>query len=1140
MIKQGIDILYELQPYPGLRSFETTERGFFFGRERQLDELLRKLRSSRFLAISGSGKSSLAKAALVPRLKDGFAGQAGSQWRVAVCTVGDSPIKNLTKQLAQRAVLYGDTTMEPNYPATVEALLRRGNMGIVEAYKQANIKKDNLMIIVDQFDDIFSYIKKGEEAAAEAALFVSLLLTASRQKEQPIYVVFTMRSSSFGHATEFRTLPEAINDGQFLIPRMKHEELKKAILAPAIAAGVMADMDISVSPELANKIVDEAGEDFDDLAILQHTLMRTWLQWQKVEEAVGYNDNPIGVKHYDAVGGLKTALELHVEEAFKDFHPGDEPSQEEIALSQHRQNLTERMFKLLSDKASDGKPIRRMASVREIMKVTQSSLKEVSFVINVFSQKGREFLSAPEMADMDEDSSINIAHECLLNKWQRLNAWVEEEHSSSETYIRMSEAAARYYADKGSLWQDPELSLGLKWAKPSEYDMENPNRLPPTEPWAQRYNTMFVETIKFLEDSEAKHKAALASIAHDQESRMRRATLIAAFSALFALVCILLLGVAIVAGEKARQSAKKAYLASQKSERDLQIAELSKQNAKYAEAQAKISEALAAAESNKASNATRTALDAALAAEKSRLAALQSEALAKKKAKEAEEAAKLAKIRELQAIASEKAALLAQQKAEDATREALRIKAWSLAQSLAVKSMSVEDERVEALLAKEAYDLNTVSDGKPFDAYIYEALYAAMDKLNPAFNSLEDAPEGVKRIGTVRAIVPSKDGEHLYTTGSEGYLLKWVNRPFDKASEHKLKSRLPAVMAHQPTVYRTMLASNDYKYIIRANEKGEIEIFNALKDKEPPRIVKSHNGSAITAMVLLGNKGIITSGKDGTLFYTTIADGRTSMLTELDQDTDEQGFIDMAISPDGKYLFGIPQNGSKMIVLNLEKNAQVETDLMDLFSTSPVDGSGDIKVSSVAQSPDGNYLALGYSDGVVRIWDLTSPDVFLKKPEPMHYHSQRITDLQFSHDSRQLAAASMDNVATLWQIKLKSAREGESLYPYQEANFVPIKLKDHNDWVMSVAFSKDNSRLFTGTQDGQIKLWETDMMVYADQICPKVDKNLSDKAWRKYVGTDDPETDAMKQKLYILTPDLKRRAPFSTCGGDKDQLIDAD
>ena len=499
MIKEAIDILkYETQPYPGLRSFEPHERNFFFGRERQLDELLRKLRSNRFLAISGSGKSSLAKASLVPRLRDGFAGQAGSQWRVAVCNVGDNPIKNLTKQLAQRGILYSDAMMEPNYPAIVENLLRRGNMGVVEAFKQANIKKENLMIVVDQFDDIFAYAKKGEAQAQEAAQFVSLLLTASRQKEQAIYVVFTMRSSSFGHASDFRTLPEAINDGQFLIPRMKMEELKKSILAPIGAAAAMCDMDIAMSPELANKIVDEAGEDFDDLALLQHALMRTWNFWlNAVERDPNEAKTPIGIKHYDEIGGLKQALEQHAEEAYKDLD--DYPE---------RKQLAERMFKLLSDKGADGRPARRTSTVREIIRSTQSSLKDVSFVINVFSQKGREFISAPELSDIDEDSSINIAHDCLLNKWTRLNHWVEEEHASSETYARLSEAASRYYEGKGSLWHDPELTVGLKWAKPQEYDVDAaPDKLVPTEPWSLRYNTMFADAIKFLEDSESKHKA---------------------------------------------------------------------------------------------------------------------------------------------------------------------------------------------------------------------------------------------------------------------------------------------------------------------------------------------------------------------------------------------------------------------------------------------------------------------------------------------------------------------------------------------------------------------------------------------------------------------------------------------------------
>ena len=165
----SVDIFAKL-PFPGLRSYEPKEQEMFFGRERQLDELLRKLRSNRFLALvgnAGSGKSSLAKASLVPKLQNGFSGQAGQNWRIAICRPGNNPIGNLSTQLAQQNVLHSDDKMDPNYPSVIENTLRRGSLGIVEAYKNADVEKENLIIFVDQFEEIFRFSKKNTKAQEE-------------------------------------------------------------------------------------------------------------------------------------------------------------------------------------------------------------------------------------------------------------------------------------------------------------------------------------------------------------------------------------------------------------------------------------------------------------------------------------------------------------------------------------------------------------------------------------------------------------------------------------------------------------------------------------------------------------------------------------------------------------------------------------------------------------------------------------------------------------------------------------------------------------------------------------------------------------------------------------------------------------
>ena len=82
-------------PFPGLRSFEEHEDHLFFGRGHDLDELLRRLRTTRFLAVlgtSGSGKSSLVKSGLIPSLYAGFMSRAGSSWRIALMRPGENPV----------------------------------------------------------------------------------------------------------------------------------------------------------------------------------------------------------------------------------------------------------------------------------------------------------------------------------------------------------------------------------------------------------------------------------------------------------------------------------------------------------------------------------------------------------------------------------------------------------------------------------------------------------------------------------------------------------------------------------------------------------------------------------------------------------------------------------------------------------------------------------------------------------------------------------------------------------------------------------------------------------------------------------------------------------------------------------------
>ena len=209
-------------PFPGLRPFESKESALFFGRDEQCDELLARLGRHRLVAVvgaSGSGKSSLVRAGLLPALQRGYLPAAGSSWQIAVFRPGGSPLANLTD------ALIGASTAEASAAGVnrdgITRLLASSSLGLVAAAERLlGGAGGSLLLVVDQFEEIFRFrdlsgSREAEEAAVEC---VSLLLGATSQSEVPVYVVLTMRSDYLGDCARFSGLPEAMNDSQFLCP----------------------------------------------------------------------------------------------------------------------------------------------------------------------------------------------------------------------------------------------------------------------------------------------------------------------------------------------------------------------------------------------------------------------------------------------------------------------------------------------------------------------------------------------------------------------------------------------------------------------------------------------------------------------------------------------------------------------------------------------------------------------------------------------------------------------------------------------------------------------------------------------------------------------------------------------------------
>ena len=625
-------------PFPGLRPFETEEYRLFFGREGQSDELIARLSRARFLAVvgtSGSGKSSLIRAGLMPALRGGMMKGAGSGWRIAVMRPGGNPIGNLAAELARKDVLSeaGAGLSDEETEAVIEATLRSGSFGILNVAREARLgANEKLLIVVDQFEELFRFRAAREGGNVdEASAFVKLLLEASQQRELSIYIVLTMRSDFLGDCAQFQGLPEAINDGQYLIPRMTRDERRFAVTGPV---GVTRG---KISEALINRLLNDVGDNPDQLPILQHALMRTWDHWQTHRR----DGEPIGLEHYEAIGTMADALSRHADEAYNELP--DERSRK----------IAEGLFKALSERGVDNREIRRPTRLDTICKITGASTAEVISVIDVFRGGGRSFLMPPIGTELHGDSVIDISHESLIRNWQRLKDWVNEEAQSVRVYRRVAETAVLHREGGEGLLQEPGLSFALDWREKSQ----------PTAAWGERYHPEFACAMAYLDQSRTANQQRIAAEEKRRQEEIERdkreleqTKLFVAQQAraarrmrvlLLALCVILLLAVATAAfAWNQRASAIQSR----------EAAETARKNAEQSAAAAKKAEAFAR--------------EQAVAAHNSEEEAVKAEKVAANEKERAEAAAKLATQQKAVAEQNLNAAQIATAQAKAATLEA--------------------------------------------------------------------------------------------------------------------------------------------------------------------------------------------------------------------------------------------------------------------------------------------------------------------------------------------------------------------------------------------------------------------------------------------------------------------------------------
>ncbi len=583
-------------PFPGLRPFEDADAKFFFGRDEQVDQLLKRLqRDQRFVGVvgqSGCGKSSLVRAGLLPVLYAGFMARAGSSWRVALMRPsdagGDKPIESLAQALEKSGALENVADEKALRMGQTIATLLGGARGLVEVVQQSRLAPDeNILIVVDQFEELFRFRHSVGAAyvSDEAAAFVKLLLEASKYRDPetstplPVYVLITMRSDFIGDCAQFRNLPETLNDGLFLVPRLTRDQLREAIEGPVGVARA------SIAPRLVNRLLNEPalGDNPDELPVLQHSLMRMWDIWA----AKHYPDQPLDIEDYEATGGLERALSIHGDEVLTSL-PGD-----------RLRIVAERIFKALTQRGSDNRGVRRPSKVGDLVATADATTEEVKGIVDAFRARDVSFLMPASQRALDEATVIDLTHEALMRNWSRLAKWVDEEAEAAKEYQRVRDAAEEHARGREALLVDPRLSTAEDWR----------DRNHPTQAWAKRYGGDVAAVLAYIEESRhaADAEAERRQEAHRREARARLVpvmaaiTLVAIVASIFAIgfasvaaqqrsLAVAALGAAVAAQNRAVAAQSRAVVAQRLAERRRVLAETAERHENLALQQLRIAD----------------------------------------------------------------------------------------------------------------------------------------------------------------------------------------------------------------------------------------------------------------------------------------------------------------------------------------------------------------------------------------------------------------------------------------------------------------------------------------------------------------------------------------------------------------------
>jgi WD40 repeat protein len=996
-------------PYPGLRPFDTNEAHLFFGRDQQVLDLSDRLGRNHFVAVlglSGSGKSSLVRAGLIPALERGRLLEPGRTWRVAVMRPSGVPFANLAAELKCD-------------PAT----LRASSHGLIDFARQQLTAQEALLVVVDQFEELFRYKDSAVRstagdagASSEAAAFIALLL-ASARSPLPIYIVITMRTDYLGDCAEFPEFPDVLNESQYLVPRLTREQRRQAIEGPLGR--------VRISSALVERILNDAGDEPDQLPILQHALMRTWTYWHTISPG---NDRPIENKDYEAVGGFSGALNRHADELLKTPAVLAAPAFVEI------------IFKRLTALGRGNRERRDPSQLSELWDLCnakpEESRQRVSAILDVFRQGEATFL-APREGELSAGTYIDIAHESLIRNWKILaNKWLPEEEKQAKTLVELVARARGWRAHERDVLTGLDLSGAMQWDRARNASPR----------WAEHY-----AGVGALEEVQA----FLAASRKQFQQSARRSKLLVSF------LVVLLLGALVFAFQA---------LYEQKVAESLDLAgkaESLVSLGRSSEALVTARQAFSIDESAQARAAMAHAFPQQLTNFKGHSASVFNAAFSPDE-RQIVSASGDGTAQVWDAATGQLIAKLAGHNGEVRmavfSPEGQRVATASSDRSARV--WNVATGQPIAKLEGHLSDVNTAAFSPDGQRVVTASRDGTARVWNAASGQTLATLEGHQGIVNMAAF--SADGERIITAGNDGTARLWNagtgqvitifqghkgdvktvafspdgTRVVTASADHTARlwnvatgQTVATMTGHGNTVNAAAFSPNG-KLIVTASEDQTAAVWNATTGQLMVKL-EGHSGAVNTAMFSADSQRVVTASHDNTARVWNAATG--DLLANL---TGHAGPVAYA---------GFSLKGLRVLTAGEDNTARVWNIAAAAQVLATLTGHSD-GVNSAAFSPDGQRILTASGDQTARIWNAMTDRTILK----LTGHADSVNSASYSANGQSIVTASSDHTACVW-----NSTKGQ----------VIAKLIGHSDSVNSAVFSPDGTLVLTASSDHSARIW---------------------------------------------------------------------